>query len=59
MKNLKKLNRQELKSLSGGRRDCLDNLVGTFPVVPCCKSNEYLCNNVCIPIGQPCVVNPN
>lgn len=52
MKNLKKLSRENLKSISGGWYDC----GGPFPPAACkCKRGEQLCSNgKCIPINQFC-----
>lgn len=57
MKNLKKLSRQELKTVSGGIVDCANQ--PTIPGVPprkcpCNPHTQYDCNGVCIPIGQAC-----
>lgn len=56
MKNLKKLSRQNLKSVSGGIASCTDNVVGAPVAQNCpCPKGYYRCpNNVCVQIGQSC-----
>jgi|UPI00064783CA hypothetical protein len=57
MKNLKKLSRQELKSVNGGVLDCAgqQNIPGApRPKCPCNPHTQYDCNGVCTPIGQAC-----
>ncbi len=56
MKDLKKISRENLKSISGGWYDC----GGPFPLAICkCKRGERLCNGVCIPITQMCAIINN
>ncbi|WP_425550366.1 bacteriocin-like protein [Chryseobacterium ginsengisoli] len=56
MKNLKKLSRQELKSVNGGAINCGD--FQTIPGVPrpeCpCKPGYQKCKGACIPNDQLC-----
>lgn len=57
MKNLKKLSRQELKSVNGGIFDCgnISTIDGVPPPkCPCNPHTQYECNGKCIPIGQVC-----
>ncbi|MDF2551642.1 MAG: hypothetical protein K0R36_3151 [Chryseobacterium sp.] len=56
MKNLKKLSRQELKSVNGGIAGCTTNITGTKPAenCPCNPHTHFNCNGVCKLIGEVC-----
>lgn len=56
MKNLKKLSRQELKSVNGGIAGCTTNITGTKPAenCPCNPHTHFNCNGVCKLIGEIC-----
>lgn len=56
MKNLKKLSRQELRSVNGGIAICTDNVVGAPVAQNCpCPKGYYKCpSQVCVLIGQNC-----
>ena len=55
MKNLKKMSRNELKSLKGGAIGCTDNVIGApYPKTCPCPKGTIRCGEFCIEQGQIC-----
>ena len=54
MKNLKKISKHDLKSISGGIEPCYYLADGT-KICPCNYHTQYDCNGVCIPKAQVCL----
>lgn len=58
MKNLKKLSRQELKSVNGGIGGCTYNQEGvpSPKTCPCNPHTHRECHGVCVPLNQECPI---
>ncbi|WP_346984182.1 hypothetical protein [Chryseobacterium sp. POE27] len=54
MKNLRKLSKRELKSVSGGIPSCYFDIVLNQMVCPCNPHLYYNCNGKCVPLDQAC-----
>ena len=56
MRNLKKISRENLKSVNGGIAGCTINITGATPSknCPCNPHTHFNCSGVCKPIGEMC-----
>ncbi|GAA5094824.1 hypothetical protein GCM10023210_26810 [Chryseobacterium ginsengisoli] len=60
MKNLRKLSKQELKSVNGGIVNCPNISMYGYPTpkCPCNPHTQIECNGQCVPKGQLCPTPP-
>ncbi|GEN77806.1 bacteriocin-like protein [Chryseobacterium hagamense] len=57
MKNLRKLSKQELRSVNGGIEKCYYDPSTNTWICPCNPHTTYNCNGRCVPLDQACA-NP-